>query len=66
MGFSFTNSFIEALGIIKDAAARANKSLGLLSSKANAISRAAKEVWQSKHNDQFPMFFKLAQELVQI
>ena len=56
MDFPFTNSFIEALGIIKDAAARANKSLGLLSSKkANAISRAAKEVWQSKHNDQFPV-----------
>ena len=33
MDFPFTNSFIEALGIIKDAAARANKALGLLSSK---------------------------------
>ena len=38
MDFPFTNSFIDSLGIIKDAAARANKSLGLLSSKkANAI-----------------------------
>ena len=56
MNFPFTNSFIDSLGIIKDAAARANKSLGLLSSKkANAISKAAKEVWQSKHNDQFPI-----------
>ena len=56
MDFPFTNSFIDSLGIIKDAAARANKSLGLLSSKkANAISKAAKEVWQSKHNDQFPI-----------
>ena len=56
MDFPFTNSFIDSLGLIKDAAARANKSLGLLSSKkANAISKAAKEVWQSKHNDQFPI-----------
>ncbi len=56
MDFPFTNSFIDSLGIIKDAAARANKTLGLLSSKkANAISKAAKEVWQSKHNDQFPI-----------
>ena len=56
MDFPFTNSFIDSLGIIKDAAARANKSLGLISSKkANAISKAAKEVWQSKHNDQFPI-----------
>ena len=56
MDFPFTNSFIDSMGIIKDAAARANKSLGLLSSKkANAISKAAKEVWQGKHNDQFPI-----------
>jgi fumarate hydratase class II len=56
MDFPFTNSFIDSLGFVKDAAARANKSLGLLSSKkANAISKAAKEVWQSKHNDQFPI-----------
>ena len=56
MDFPFTNSFIDSLGIIKDAAARANKSLGLLSiKKANAISKAAKEVWQSKHNNQFPI-----------
>ena len=56
MDFPFTNSFIDTLGIIKDAAAKANKNLGLLSSKkANAISRAAKEGWQSKHNEQFPL-----------
>ena len=56
MDFPFTNSFVEALGLIKDAAAKSNKSLGLLSSrKANAISKAAKEVWQSKHNDEFPL-----------
>ena len=56
MDFPFTNSFIDSIGIIKDAAARANRSLGLLSSKkAAAISKASKEVWQSKHNDQFPI-----------
>ena len=32
MDFPFTNSFINSLGFIKDAAARANKSLGLMSS----------------------------------
>ena len=56
MDFPFTNSFVDSLGLIKDAAAKSNKSLGLLSSrKANAISKAAKEVWQSKHNDEFPL-----------
>ena len=56
MDFPFTNSFVDALGLIKDAAAKSNKSLGLLSSrKANAISKAAKEVWQSKHNKEFPL-----------
>ena len=53
MDFPFTNSFVDALGLIKNAAAKSNKSLGLLSSrKANAISKAAKEVWQSKHNNE--------------
>ncbi len=56
MDFPFTNSFVDSLGLIKDAAAKANKSLGLLSvKKANAISRASKEIWQSKHNEQFPI-----------
>jgi len=56
MDFPFTNSFVDTLGLIKDAAARANKKLGLLTSrKANAISRASKEVWQSKHNNEFPL-----------
>ena len=56
MDFPFTNSFVDTLGLIKDAAARANKKLGLLTSrKANAISRASKEVWQSKHNKEFPL-----------
>ena len=56
MDFPFTNSFVDSLGIIKDAAAKANKTLGLLAPKtANAISKAAKEVWQSKHNKEFPL-----------
>ena len=42
MDFPFTNSFVDTLGLIKDAAAKANKKLGLLSAKkAVAISKAA-------------------------
>ena len=56
MDFPFTNSFVDSLGLIKDAAARANKKLGLLGAKkASAISKASKEVWQSKHNMEFPL-----------
>jgi len=56
MDFPFTNSFVDSLGLIKDAAARANKKLGLLGTKkANAISKASKEVWQSKRNMEFPL-----------
>ena len=56
MDFHFTNSFVDSLGLIKDAAARANKKLSLLGSKkANAISKASKEVWQSKRNEEFPL-----------
>ena len=56
MDFPFTNSFVDSLGLIKDAAARANKKLNLLGAKkANAISRASKEVWQSKRNEEFPL-----------
>ena len=66
MNFPFTNSFIVALGVIKDAAAKANKNLGLLeSTKQRAISRAAKEVRLNKHDAlNFPsMFFKRVQVL---
>ena len=56
MDFPFTNSFVDSLGLIKDAAARANKKLGLLEvKKASAISKASKEVWQSKRNMEFPL-----------
>jgi fumarate hydratase class II len=56
MDFPFTNSFVDSLGLIKDAAARTNKKLGLLGAKkASAISKASKEVWQSKRNMEFPL-----------
>ena len=56
MDFPFTKSFVNSLGLIKDAAARANSKLKLLPmSKAKAISKAAKEVWQEKHHHEFPI-----------
>ena len=56
MDFPFTKSFVSTLGIIKDAAARANLRLKLLpAKKAKAISKAAKEVWQEKHHKEFPI-----------
>ena len=56
MDFPFTKSFVNSLGLIKDAAARANAKLKLLpANKAKAISKAAKEVWQEKHHQEFPI-----------
>jgi len=56
MDFPFTKSFVSSLGLIKDAAAKANLKLKLISSKkSKAISRAAKEVWKEKHHHQFPI-----------
>ena len=56
MDFPFTKSFVNSLGIIKDAAAKANLRLKLLpAKKARAISKAAKEVWQEKHHKEFPI-----------
>ena len=56
MDFPFTNSFVDSLGLIKDAASRTNRKLGLLGvKKASAISKASKEVWQSRHNSEFPL-----------
>ncbi len=56
MDFPFTKSFVSSLGLIKDAAAKANLRLKLISSsKSMAISRAAKEVWQEKHHHEFPI-----------
>ena len=54
--FPFTKSFVSSLGLIKDAAARANLRLKLISTKkSKAISRAAKEVWKEKHHKEFPI-----------
>ena len=56
MDFPFTKSFVSSLGLIKDAAAKANLRLKLISSKkSKAISKAAKEVWQEKHHHEFPI-----------
>ena len=54
--FPFGRSFIEALGIIKFAAASSNQKLKLLDArKAQAIKIAAKEVMSGKHDNQFPL-----------
>ena len=56
MDFPFTKSFVSSLGLIKDAAAKANLRLKLISArKSKAISRAAKEGWQEKHHHEFPI-----------
>ncbi len=56
MDFPFTKSFVTSLGLIKDAATKANLRLKLISSKkSKAISKAAKEVWQEKHHHEFPI-----------
>ena len=54
--FPFGRSFIEALGVIKFAAAASNQKLKLLDSrKAQAIKAASKEVLSGKHDSQFPL-----------
>ena len=50
----FSRRFIEALGTVKAAAARANRSLGLLDDEtAGAIETAALAVRDGRHDDQF-------------
>ena len=54
--FPFGRSFLKAMGVIKEAAARANKSLKLIDAKrARGIIKASKEVSSGKHDDQFPI-----------
>ena len=54
--FPFGRSFIEALGVIKFAAAASNQKLKLLDSrKAKAIKIASKEVLSGIHDSQFPL-----------
>ncbi|HNL69031.1 MAG TPA: lyase family protein, partial [Leptospiraceae bacterium] len=52
----FPREFIRAMGILKKAAAIANRELGLLSQeKVNLIMRAADEVIDGKLDDHFPL-----------
>ena len=54
--FPFGRSFLKAMGVIKEAAARANKSLKLIDAKrARGIIKASKEISSGKHDDQFPI-----------
>lgn len=53
-GIGFSREFIQALGYVKKSAALANSGLGLLDEKiANAISEAAQEVVEGKHDGEF-------------
>src|SRR5690349_4249050 len=55
-GLTLPPEFIASLGLIKQAAARANLGLGLLEADiANAIAGAAAEVAAGKHDRQFPI-----------
>ncbi len=55
-GQRFPRRFIEALGMIKKAAAQTNLELGLLARRrARAITAAAQEVIEGKLDDQFPI-----------
>jgi len=53
---TFGRRFIRALGVVKKAAAQANRELGLIpEEKADAIVEAADEVIAGEHDDQFPV-----------
>ena len=55
-GLRMPRPFIRALGMIKGAAARTNRELGLLSgAMASAIEQSAAEVEHGKHDAQFPV-----------
>ncbi|NOZ28327.1 MAG: class II fumarate hydratase [Chloroflexi bacterium] len=55
-GLRFPRAFIRALGLIKAAAARVNRDLGLLDAeKARLIEQAAREVADGRWDDQFPI-----------
>lgn len=55
-GIRFSRGFIEALGMVKKNAAKVNASLGELDKDiAEAIQRAAEEVIEGKHDDDFPI-----------
>jgi len=53
---TFGRRFVRALGVVKKAAAQANRDLGLVDDeKADAIIAAADEVIAGDHDDQFPV-----------
>ncbi len=55
-GRRFSRRFLEALGVLKEAAAQANMELGLLpADQGRAIAQAAGEVGAGKWDDQFPL-----------
>jgi fumarate hydratase class II len=55
-GIEFSRRFVRALGVVKKAAAQANRDLGLVDDKkADAIVQAADEVIAGEHDDQFPV-----------
>jgi fumarate hydratase, class II len=55
-GLKMPRAFIGALGLVKQAAARANTHLGLLDAKiANAVDGSAAEVAAGRHDTQFPL-----------
>jgi fumarate hydratase class II len=55
-GISFGRRFVRALGVVKKAAAQANRDLGHLDDEtADAIVAAADEVIAGEHDDQFPV-----------
>ncbi|HSD73211.1 MAG TPA: lyase family protein, partial [Steroidobacteraceae bacterium] len=55
-GLRMPRAFLRALGLIKQAAAAANKELGLLeATTADAIAKAALEVADGRHDAQFPV-----------
>jgi len=55
-GIPLPPRFVHALGLVKLAAARVNRDLGLLDPKlAGAIEQAAREVYDGKHDREFPL-----------
>ena len=55
-GLTMPRPFIAALGLVKQAAARANQTLGLLDARiAQAVEAAAAEVAAGRHDAQFPI-----------
>jgi fumarate hydratase class II len=55
-GITFGRRFVRALGVVKKAAAQANRDLGTVpAEKADCIVEAAEEVIAGDHDDQFPV-----------